>query len=141
MDQATAKPSPSAEDMLKRKWKYVLAAVVLAPVIWLILFSIDYDYDKKSDLGGGMTLLSTIHVERSPFQIMADSGGSALVGLTPYSNSQMVRQKVISNGAVVWEMNEEIPGMRTYCAAASPDHHYLLIRQLVGNYFWRIRDL
>ena len=38
-------------------------------------------------------------------------------------------------------MNEEIPGLRTYCAAVSPNHHYLLIRQLVGNYFWRIHDL
>jgi hypothetical protein len=72
---------------------------------------------------------------------MADSGGSAFIGFTPYSNSQMIREKIIRDHTVVWEMNEEIPGLRTYCAAASPDHRYLLIRQLVGNYFWRIHDL
>lgn len=126
--------------MRNRKWKYLLAAA-LVPLAWIIVFSIDYEYDKKTDLGGGMTLISTIHVERSPFQIMADSGGSALVGFTPYSNSQMVRQKLVHGQTVVWEMHEEIPGLRTYCAGVSPDHHYLLIRQLVGNYFWRIHDL
>jgi len=126
--------------MRKQKWKYLLAAV-LAPVAWLIFFSIDYNYDKKTDLGGGLTLVSTIHVDRSPFQTMADSGGTAFIGFTPYSNSQMVRQKLVRQQSVIWEMQEEIPGLRTYCAAVSPDHHYLLIRQLVGNYFWRVHDL
>jgi hypothetical protein len=93
--------------MLKRKWKYVLAAV-LAPLAWLIFFSIDFEYNKKTDLGGGMTLISTIHVDRSPYWGMADSGGSFYIPFIPSSNSQMIRQKVIRNHAVVWEMNEEI---------------------------------
>ena len=80
--------------MRNRKWKYLLAAI-FAPIAWLIFFSIDYNYDKKTDLGGGMTLISTIHVDRSPFQTMADSGGSALIGFTPYSHSEMVRQKLM----------------------------------------------
>jgi hypothetical protein len=126
--------------MLKRKSKYLLAAV-LAPAAWLIFFSIDFEYDKKDDFGGGMTLISTTYVVRHPYWGIADSGGSFFIPFIPSSNSQMVRQKLVRNHTVLWEMHEEIPGLRSYCAAVSPDRHYLLTRQLVGNYFWRIHDL
>ncbi len=129
--------------MLKRKSKYLLAAV-LAPVVWLIFFSIDFEYDKKDDFGGGMTLISTTYVVRHPYWGIADFGGSFFIPFIPFipsSNSQMVRQKLVRNHTVLWEMHEEIPGLRSYCAAVSPDRHYLLTRQLAGNYFWRIHDL
>jgi hypothetical protein len=127
--------------MLKRKSTYILAAV-LAPVAWLIFFSIDLEYDKKDDLGGGMTLISTTYVVRHPYWGMADTGGSFFIPFIPSSNSEMVRQRLVRNHTVLWEMNEvEIPGYRSYCAAVSPDRHYLLARQLGDNNFWRIHDL
>jgi hypothetical protein len=125
--------------MLKRKSKFLLAAV-LAPVAWLIFFSIDFEYDKKDDLGGGMTLISTNYVVRHPYWGIADSGGSFFIPFIPSSNFQMVRQKLVRNHTVLWEMHQENPDLRSYCAAVSPDRHYLLVRQLEDHY-WRIHDL
>ena len=114
--------------MLKRKSKYLLAAV-LAPVAWLIFFSIDFEYDKKDDLGGGMTLISTTYVVRHPYWGMADSGGSFFIPFIPSSNSQMVRQKLVRNRTVLWEMNEEIPGLRS----SLPAHQTISRKLLLAN--------
>lgn len=63
---------------VRRSLYAVLAAAQLV-VIYVVVLSIDREYQRTTDLGAGVTLIETVHVSRSAFTVIADSGGSAWI--------------------------------------------------------------
>jgi len=110
--------------------------VVLAGTIYVIVLSIDRQYQRTTDLGAGVTLIETVHVFRSALTVIADSGGSAWIPI-PYRSEGVIRQKLLRNGAVLWES----PAGKTYRASVSPDRQYLLLWDQVHSAWWRVYDL
>ena len=119
-----------------RRSLYIALGVALFVVIWVLAFSIDREYQRSTDLGGGVVLVETVHIFRSAYTEIADSGGSAWLPM-PFRSESVIHQKVLRNGAVLWEG----PPDKTYNASVSPDHHYLLVWPQVHTEWWRVYDL
>jgi hypothetical protein len=120
---------------VRRSLQVVLAGVLLV-IIYVIVLSIDREYQRTTDLGAGVTLIETVHVFRSAFTVIADSGGSAWIPI-PSRSEGVIRQKLLRNGAVLWES----PAGKTYRASVSPNRQYLLLWDHVHSEWWRIYDL
>jgi len=58
-----------------RKSLYVVLGAALLVTVYGIVLSIDREYQRKTDLGAGVTLIETVHIFRSAFTVIADSGG------------------------------------------------------------------
>jgi hypothetical protein len=121
---------------LLRRSSYSVLAAVLLIAIYVMALSIDREYQRTTDLAPGVTLIETIHVFRSAFTVIADSGGRTWVP-TPYRTEGVIHQKVVRNGAVLWEGRSD----KTFDTAVSPDHHYLLVWDKVHTEWWRVYDL
>ena len=78
---------------VRRSLHVVLAAALLV-TIYVIVLSIDREYQRTTDLGAGVTLIETVHVFRSAFTVIADSGGSAWIPI-PYRSEGVIRQKLL----------------------------------------------
>lgn len=115
---------------------YAVLAVVLLVTIYVIVLSVDREYQRTTDLGGGATLIETVHVFRSAFTVIADSGGSAWIPL-PYRSEGVMHQKLVRNGTVLWES----PEGKTFRASVSPNRQYVVLWDLVHSEWWHVYDL
>lgn len=115
---------------------YALPAALLLVTIYVIVLSIDREYQRTTDLGGGATLVETVHVFRSAFTVIADSGGSAWIPV-PYRSEGVIHQKLLRNGAVLWES----PGGKTFRASVSPNRQYVVLWDQVHTEWWHVYDL
>ena len=112
----------------------VLAAALVT--IYVAVLSIDREYQRATDLGAGVTLVETVHVFRSAFTVIADSGGSAWIPV-PYRSEGVIHQKLLHRGAVLWES----PPGKTFRTSVSPNRQYLLLWDLVHGEWWHVYDL
>ena len=121
---------------LVRRSLYIALVVGLLFLIWVLAFSIDSEHQRSIDLGGGVILVETVHIFRSAFTQIADSGGSAILPM-PYRNESVIHQKVLRNGTVMWEG----PSDKIYNISVSPDRHYVLVWDQVRTEWWRAYDI
>ena len=121
---------------LMRRLLYTVLGAALLLAIYIIAYSIDREYQRTTDLGGGVTLIETVHIYRSAYTVIADSGGSAVIPV-PFRRESVIHQKVLRNGSVLWEG----PADKIYSASVSPNYHYLVVWDHVHTEWWRVYDL
>jgi len=119
-----------------RKSLYVVLGVAMLVTVYGIVLSIDREYQRKTDLGAGVTLIETVHIFRSAFTVIAESGGTSWIPV-PHRNEGVIHQKIVRNGMVLWES----PAGKTSRTYVSPDHRYLLLWDQVHTEWWRAYDI
>ena len=119
-----------------RKSLYIVLGAALLVTIYAIVLSIDREYQRTTDVGAGVTLIETVHVFRSAFTVIADSGGTAWIPI-PYRSEGVIHQKIVRDGTVLWES----PAGKTYRPSASPDRRYLLVWDQVHTEWWRVYNI
>ena len=121
---------------LPRRRLYFALIAVLIVVAGVIFLSVDREYLRTTDLGGGVSLVETVHVTRSPVTTIADSGGEATIPI-PYHDEAVIHQKVLRHGALLWEA----PAGKTFRTSVSPDARYLVVWDDVHTEWWQAYDL
>jgi len=122
--------------MAKWRWKWwqIVALVLIA---WITFFSVDFEYDRKRPLAGGLTMVERVHVTRTPYVGMAESGGSFFLPI-PYQTSDVESWRVMRGDSVVWQPE---PGELEMQLSFSPDGKHLLVWDQVALNPWHVHEV
>ena len=122
--------------MTKRKTPLVvkIAAVVAA---WIVAFSIDVEYDRRSPYIGDLTLVERVHLDRTPYVGMAESTGEFWLPI-PWQEERIVSRRVMHGDTVLWTPGPQKEDQMEL--SHSPDGKRLLLWARTAELRWRLID-
>lgn len=122
-------------------WKRRLSRwhiVALGIAAWIVVWSIDFEHDRTTQLSPHLTLVERVHSDRRAYVGMVESTGSFFFPF-PAAQEKVVGKRVMRGSTTVWA-GEGLEVERRL--APSPDERYLLVWEMVPlpQYRWRILD-
>lgn len=114
----------------------VALALPLAIVAWIVVFSIDRDYEQTTTLAEGISLVETIHVTRTPYVGMAEAGGSFVLPF-PNASDAVVAQELRRGEAAIWRGS----GEERYDFHVSPNRAHAVAQDRPRAKPWLVVDL